>query len=210
MHQSLDTYILDHCDTEDPILHELNRETHLKVLMPRMLSGHLQGKMLEMISKMIRPSHILELGTYTGYSAICLAKGLIDNGLLHTIEINDELESMARSYFKKSGFSDQIVLHIGDSMAIVPRLSPSFDLVFIDADKRQYLDYYQLVFDRVRSGGYIIADNILWDGKVVEPLKPNDAYTKGILTFNDFVKNDSRVEKVIFPVRDGLMVIRKK
>lgn len=206
---NIEEYILNHSDKEDPILAELNRETNLKILRPRMLSGHLQGKVLEMISKMIQPEKILELGTYTGYSAICLAKGLKQNGILHTIEINDELEDFILKYIKKSGLEEKIKLHSGDAMKIIPQINEQFDLVFIDADKREYLAYYHIVLDYVKPGGFILADNVLWSGKVIELEKPDDEYTKGIFEFNDFVKNDSRVEKVILPLRDGLTLIRK-
>ena len=207
---NIEEYILSHSDEEDPVLSELNRETNLKILRPRMLSGHLQGKVLEMISKMINPERILELGTYTGYSAICLAKGLKNNGVLHTIEINDELEDFILKYIKKAGLEKKIKLHSGDAQKIVPELNEQFDLVFIDADKREYLDYYNIVFDFVKSGGFILADNVLWSGKVIELESPDDEYTKGIFDFNEFIKNDTRVEKVILPLRDGLTLIRKK
>jgi predicted O-methyltransferase YrrM len=207
---NIEEYILNHSDSEDPILAELNRETNLKVLRPRMLSGHLQGKILEMLSKMIRPEKILELGTYTGYSAICLAKGLKENGKLHTIEINDELEDIIVKYIEKAKLTDKIKLHFGNARSIIPELNEKFDLVFIDADKREYLEYYNLVFDFVKSGGFIFADNVLWSGKVIELKEPDDEYTKGIFDFNKFLKNDDRVEKVILPLRDGLTLIRKK
>lgn len=210
MNAELEKYILDHSEAESDLLAKLNRETQHKVLLPRMLSGHLQGKILEMISKMIQPSYILELGTYTGYSAICLAKGLKEHGVLHTIEINDELESFTRPFFEKSGLKGKIQFHIGDATEIIPELPNEIDLVFIDADKRQYVDYYQLVINKVKTGGFILADNVLWSGKVIEPLAENDEYTAGILAFNDFVHNDERVENVILPIRDGIMLLRKK
>jgi predicted O-methyltransferase YrrM len=207
---NIEEYILNHSDREDPVLAELNRETNLKILRPRMLSGHLQGKVLEMISKMIHPERILELGTYTGYSAICLAKGLKEKGILHTIEINDELEEIIRKYFLKAGIENSVDLHFGDARKIIPQLNEQFDLVFIDADKREYLEYYHLVFDVVKPGGFILADNVLWSGKVIELESPDDEYTKGIFDFNRFIKNDDRIEKVILPLRDGLTLIRKK
>lgn len=207
---NIEEYILNHSDREDPILAELNRETNLKVLRPRMLSGHLQGKVLEMISKMIRPDRVLELGTYTGYSAICLAKGLKRNGILHTIEINDELEDIITKYIKKADLENKVKLYIGNANTIVPEINEQFDLVFIDADKREYLKYYDLVFNYVKPGGFILADNVLWSGKVIELELPDDAYTKGIFDFNRFIKNDDRIEKVILPLRDGLTLIRKK
>lgn len=205
----LDQYILNHISPEDDFLNELDRETHLKVLRSRMLSGHLQGQILSMISCMIRPKCILEIGTFTGYSALCLAKGLAEGGQLHTIEIDDELESIARKYFRKSGMDDRIFQHIGDAQKIIPTIEKSFDLVFIDADKREYCDYYQLVFDRIPVGGFILADNILWDGKVVDPEAANEEQTRGILDFNDLVQTDSRVRNVILPVRDGIMMVQK-
>jgi caffeoyl-CoA O-methyltransferase len=210
MKAKLEKYILDHTEAESELLASLNRETQHKMLNSRMLSGHLQGKILEMISKMINPSYILEICTYTGYSAICLAQGLADKGQLHTIEINDELESFIRPYFEKSGLADKIRLHIGNATEIIPHLSDSIDLVFIDGDKRQYIEYYKLIINRVRKGGFILADNVLWSGKVVEPLNNNDDYTKGILEFNSFVHIDNRVENVILPIRDGIMLLRKK
>lgn len=205
----LDQYILDHISPEDDFLRELDRETHLKVLRSRMLSGHLQGQILSMISYMIRPKSILELGTFTGYSALCLAKGLAEGGVLHTIEIDDELESVARKYFGKSGMGDQIIQHIGDAREIIPTIEGTFDLVFVDADKREYPDYYRLVFDRIPVGGFLLADNILWNGKVVEPEAADEEQTRGILEFNDLVQNDPRVRNVILPVRDGIMLLQK-
>ena len=207
---NIEQYILDHSDKEDSVLAELNRETNLKILRPRMLSGHLQGKILEMISKMTRPEKILELGTYTGYSAICLAKGLKENGVLHTIEINDELEDFISKYIQKAGLENKVKLHFGDARKVIPQLNDQFDLVFIDADKRDYLEYYHLIFDYVKPGGFILADNVLWSGKVIELDEPDDEYTKGIFEFNKFIKNDDRVEKVILPLRDGLTLIHKK
>ena len=205
----LDQYILNHISPEEDFLYELDRETHLKVLRSRMLSGHLQGQILSMVSCMIQPKCILEIGTFTGYSALCLAKGLAEGGQLHTIEIDDELESIAQKYFMKSGLADRIVQHIGDAREIIPSIGLKFDLVFIDADKREYSEYYNLVFDHVRVGGFILADNILWDGKVVDPDAASEEQTRGILEFNDLVQNDSRVRNVILPVRDGIMVAQK-
>jgi predicted O-methyltransferase YrrM len=208
--KDLDNYILDHIDEEDPVLLELDRETHLKVLGARMLSGNLQGQVLTMLSKMIQPERILEVGTFTGYSAICLAKGLEDNGKLITIEMNDELEYLSAKYFKKAGLAEKIGQRIGPALEIIPEIDKTFDLVFLDADKREYADYYNLVFEKVRTGGYIIADNTLWNSKVLKKPSPDDAQTKGIIAFNKMVKTDSRVEKVILPLRDGLTIIRKK
>lgn len=206
----LDKYILDHSSPEDPVLYELDRETNMKILRPRMLSGHLQGLLLEMLSRMIQPKRILEIGTFTGYSAICLAKGLKDGGKLHTIEVNDELEWIASKYIEKAGLRDQIVQHIGDACEIIPGLDGCFDFVFVDGDKREYCRYYDLVFDKLCPGGYLLADNILWDGKVVEEVDRRDGQTIGILEFNTKVKDDPRVSQVILPLRDGLMLIRKK
>ncbi|HEY3372323.1 MAG TPA: O-methyltransferase [Prolixibacteraceae bacterium] len=205
----LEQYILNHISPEEDYLKELDRETHLKVIGSRMLSGHLQGGILSMISLMIKPRCILEIGTFTGYSALCLAKGLAPGGKLHTIEIDDELEPIAQKYFLKSGMADQIVHHTGDARTIIPTIRESFDLVFIDADKRDYCDYYHLVFDQIPVGGFLLADNILWSGKVVDPLAAQEEQTRGILAFNDLVQSDSRVQNVIFPVRDGIMLVQK-
>lgn len=208
--KALHQYILDHIDEEDPVLTELDRETNLKVLGARMISGHLQGQVLTMLAKMIRPKFILELGTFTGYSGICLAKGLQGGGKLVTVEIDDELETLARKYFEKAGVSDQIEQKIGSATEIIPALKEDFDLVFIDADKREYVQYYELLIDRLKSGAYLIADNTLWNGKVLDSPKKDDLQTIGILEFNKLLRNDVRVEKVILPLRDGMTVIRKK
>ncbi|UCH15891.1 MAG: O-methyltransferase [Bacteroidales bacterium] len=207
--QRINDYIHKYTTPEDKILQDLYRETNLKVLYPRMLAGHLQGKILEMISKMICPENILEIGTYTGYSAICLAKGLSENGKVHTIERNDELMDISGKYFKKAGFKNRIVQYTGDAKSIIPQLNLSFELVYIDSDKYEYLDIYHLVFDKVPPGGYILADNVLWEGKVFKKSKPVDKETRGIIEFNNFVKDDERVENTILPFRDGLMIIRK-
>ncbi|MCY1721306.1 O-methyltransferase [Prolixibacteraceae bacterium Z1-6] len=208
--KDIDNYIREHIDDEDFVLSELDRETNLKVLGARMISGHLQGQVLTMLSKMIRPKIILELGTFTGYSAICLAKGLQAKGKLITIEIDDELETLAQKYFKKAGLQDKIDQRIGSALEIIPTLNEKFDLVFLDADKREYIKYYELIIDKMESGAYIIADNTLWNGKVLVTPKADDYQTQGILEFNQLVKNDSRVEKVILPLRDGMTLIRKK
>lgn len=205
----LEKYILEHISEEEDYLKELDRETNLHILQSRMLSGHLQGKILSMLSCMISPVNILEIGTFTGYSAICLAQGLKEGGALHTIELNDELEEIADKFIRKAGMKDQIVRHIGDALQIITTLDLSFDLVFIDGDKREYCTYYNLVFDKVPVGGYLIADNILWSGKVLETPDPSDDQTIGILEFNTMIKEDSRVEKVILPIRDGMTLIRK-
>ena len=208
--RALEKYILEHIDEEDPVLKELDRETHLNVLGARMLSGHLQGKLLTMIAKMIRPKRILELGTFTGYSAICLARGLKKGGKLLTIEIDDELEILAKTFFEKAGLIQTIEQRIGSAIDIIPTLNEKFDLVFIDADKREYLQYYNLLIDRLDSGAYILADNTLWSGKVLDKPDADDEHTRGIQQFNAAIKNDHRVEKVILPLRDGMTLIRKK
>lgn len=205
----LEKYIVDFSTPEDPTLYELNRETNISILRPRMLSGHIQGLLLEMLSTMIRPQRILEIGTFTGYSALCLAKGLAEEGILHTIEVNDELEWIATKYFEKAGIQHKIKQHIGDACEIIPTLDETFDFVFLDGNKREYCRYYDLVFDKLRSGGYILADNILWDGKVVQEVDQRDGQTIGILEFNHRVKDDERVRQVILPLRDGLSLIRK-
>lgn len=210
MTEALDQYITEHIDEEGDLLSRLNRETHLYHLRPRMLSGHLQGRTLKMFCNMIRPRYILELGTFTGYSALCMAEALPENGEIHTIEIDDEIEDFTRSHLGQSPFGDRIFLHIGNALEIVPTLNRTFDLVFIDADKRMYSEYFDLVFDRVRSGGFILVDNTLWDGKVVETPPKSDLQTIGVQTFNDKIAKDNRIEKVILPLRDGLTIIRKK
>lgn len=207
--QKIQEYAEQHTDAEPEVLRSLNRETHLKVLQPRMLSGHLQGRILSMLSKMINPKYILEIGTYTGYSAICMSEGMQSEGKLITIDINEELSDMSQSYFEKAGFKDKIEQHIGNALDIIPTLNYKWDLVFIDADKVNYSNYFDLVIDRLNEGGFIIADNVLWSGKVVESLKPNDKDTKELLSFNKKVSEDTRVENVLMPVRDGLMILRK-
>ncbi|HPE74928.1 MAG TPA: O-methyltransferase [Draconibacterium sp.] len=206
----IDKYILDHIEPEDAILKELDRETHLNVVGARMISGHLQGQVLTMLSNMIRPQFILEIGTFTGYSAICLAKGLKENGKLITIEIDDELESIAKKYFEKAGVQYKIEQRIGAALEIIPTLTQTFDLVFIDAHKPEYPAYYDAVFQKVRNGGFIVADNTLWSGKVLNKPAEDDFQTRGIIEFNSMIKNDERVEKVILPLRDGMTIIRKK
>jgi len=205
----LEQYLLSHIEDESPLLARLYRETYVKMVNGRMCSGHLQGSLLTLLSKLVHPSKILEIGTYTGYSALCLANGLSDNGILHTIEINDEFESLAAPFFEESGWRDQIIQHIGDAETIIPQMDEKFDLVFIDADKRKYLMHYNLVFPKVAIGGVIIADNTLWAGKVVQQVATTDEQTIGIMQFNDFVKNDHRVETFMIPIRDGMTVLRK-
>lgn len=204
---ALENYVEQYSSKEDEVLSALTRETHLKVQMPQMVSGHVQGLALEFIAQLIQPKRILEIGTYTGYSAICMAKGLTAGGVLHTIDINEELQSMCARYFAKAGLADKIVHHIGDARQIIPTLNETFDLVFIDADKANYSTYYDLVFDRVRVGGYIIADNVLWSGKVVDEKKDKD--TLAIHSYNQKIANDTRVKSFILTVRDGLNIVRK-
>ncbi len=208
--RAIEKYILQHIDEEDPLLKELSRETHLKLVHYRMISGHLQGLILTMLSKMIRPKKILEIGTFTGYSAICLAKGLAEGGRIYTIEIDDEVESLATKYFEKAGIRDKTVQLTGDANTLIPETDESFDLVYIDAAKKDYGRYYSLVFDKVVPGGYILADNTLWNEKIIKTSGSDGKKTEGILQFNTMVHNDKRVEKVILPVRDGLTIIRKK
>ncbi|HBH48394.1 MAG TPA: methyltransferase [Bacteroidales bacterium] len=204
----LEEYILSNTSKEDPLLAELRRETHLKVLNPRMLSGHPQGKLLEMISKMLSPNKILEIGTYTGYSGICLARGLKKGGHLHTIEVNDEITRFPKKYFEKAGLSGSTTIHCGDALKIIPALNETFDLVFIDADKKQYLDYFNLCIKKMPSGGILLADNVLWSGKVLKQADINDPETQSILEFNKAMVSDSRVETIILPIRDGISIVR--
>ena len=210
MEKELDKYIREHSTPEDKVLEELYRQTHLYVVNPNMASGHIQGKFLEMLSFMIHPSRILEIGTYTGYSAICLARGLKSGGQLHTIEINDELNEMSTHYFALAGVADRVTLHTGRGQDVIPEMKFTFDLVFIDGDKREYCEYYDLVFEKVRKGGFIIADNVLWGGKIEGAEALKDPQTKGVVLFNEMVRQDPRVEKIVLPLRDGLMLIRKK
>ena len=205
--EDLEKYVEDHTSSESELLKKIARETYAKVLMPRMLSGHVQGRFLSMISHAMAPKNILEIGTYTGYSALCLAEGLRPDGKLVTIDVNEELESQVRKYFEGSGLNHRIDYWIGNAAQIIPALNVIFDLVFIDADKENYSKYYDLVFDKVRSGGLILADNVLWSGKVTKP-KP-DKDTRALLEFNQKVVDDTRVENLLLPVRDGIMMIRK-
>ena len=205
----LDEYVMAQLDVESSVLYDLYRFTNLKVLNPCMISGHEQGRLLSMLSCMLNPCRVLEIGTYTGYSAICLAEGLSEGGHLYTIEIDDELAETALSFFEKAGLSEKITLHIGDALEIIPNLNIDFDLVFIDADKKQYLDYYHAIFDKVKPGGVILVDNILWYGKVADSLFL-DKTTNELRKFNDFVRNDKRVKKAIIRNRDGLLILRKK
>ncbi|MFW5793637.1 MAG: O-methyltransferase [Bacteroidota bacterium] len=208
--KEIEEYALSHTDDEMLVLMELARETQAKVLQPRMLSGKLQGKLLMLISQMIQPKYILEIGTYTGYSAICLAQGLVHGGILHTIENNEELEDFARLYFKKANLEKKIVMHIGDALEVLPNINDPLDLVFIDADKANYVYYYKQVIDKVNPGGFILVDNVLWSGKVLEQPAKNDFDTLSLIQFNKLVQNDDSVENLMLPFRDGLSIIRKK
>lgn len=207
----LQAYIEEHIEDEPEILKELNRQAHLTLLHPRMLSGHVQGRILKMFMQMIQPKHVLEIGTYTGYSALCLAEGLSAEATLDTIEINDELEDKILKFFQASEHGNKIQLHIGDALSIIPTFPYAFDAVFIDGNKRHYCAYYEACMQKLNVGGYIFADNTLWDGHVIDEIvDKNDLQTKGILEFNDLAKQDSRVETVILPIRDGLTILRRK
>lgn len=206
----LDDYLLQHSDAEPDYLARINRKTHLQTINPRMLSGHLQGRALSMLSRMIRPERILEIGAFTGYSALCLAEGLAEGGVLHTIEADDELEDMIRENIAEAGMQDKIVLHIGDALELIDTLTGNFDLVFIDADKREYEAYYEKVLPLLNKGGFILADNTLWDGKVLLKAEKQDEQTRSIQDFNQKIANDQRISKVILPLRDGLTLMQKK
>ena len=206
--QELEDYIEQNSQVEPELLAALNKETYQKILLPRMLSGHFQGRVLSMLSKLIRPLNILEIGTYTGYSALCLCEGMQENGMLHTIDIKEELIDFQRKHFDKSPWGEQIVQHLGEAIDIIPTLTIKFDLVFIDADKENYINYFELIVPRMNKGGIILSDNVLWSGKVLEPLQPNDNSTEVLLEYNKLLNNDSRVETVLLPIRDGLTVSR--
>jgi caffeoyl-CoA O-methyltransferase len=206
--EELEDYIEKHSQAEPPLLAQLNKETYQKVLLPRMLSGHFQGRVLSMLAKLIRPKNILEIGTYTGYATLCLCEGMQKDGQLHTIDIKEELVDFQRKYFDQSGWGTQIVQHLGEGTAVIPTLDLTFDLVFIDADKENYLNYYELIVPKMNPGGIILSDNVLWSGKVLEPLQPNDLSTKILLEYNELLRNDPRVETVLLPIRDGLTVSR--
>jgi caffeoyl-CoA O-methyltransferase len=208
MNRKLEQYLLDHTTPEDPVLEDLFRQTNIRFVNPNMATGHLQGKFLEFISHMIRPEYILEIGTFTGYSAICLAKGLKPGGKLITIELNDELSSFSHSYFCRAGVESKITQITGNALDIIPGLDLMFDLIFIDGDKREYSEYFTLIIDKVKPGGFIIADNVLWGGKVLEKNK-NDPQTRGVIEFNEMITNQKNIENIMLPVRDGLMLIRK-
>ena len=205
--EKIENYSVENTSKESNLLSELNRETWAKVMTPRMLSGHLQGRILSMISNMLKPNTIIEIGTYTGYSALCLAEGLSENGILHTIDINEEYTSYADKYFQRSDYTDKITQHIGNAVDVIPSISEKVQLVFIDADKENYSNYYNLIFDKLEIDGYIIADNVLWSGKVVEDKM--DVETKALDDYNKMIQNDNRVENILLPVRDGLMICKK-
>ena len=206
--QELEDYIEQHSENEPELLAALNKETYQKILLPRMLSGHFQGRVLSMLSKLIRPVNVLEIGTFTGYAALCLCEGMQENGQLHTIDIKEELVDFQRKYFDKSPWGNQIVQHLGEAISILPTLEIKFDLVFIDADKENYINYFELILPKMNKGGIILSDNVLWSGKVLEPLQKNDLSTKVLLEYNELLKNDNRVESVLLPIRDGLTVSR--
>lgn len=208
--EKLDDYVVAHSENEPYLLQELNRETYQKILQPRMLSGHYQGRVLSMISKLVNPVNILEIGTYTGYSALCLAEGMQASGELHTIDINEELVDFQRKYFDKSGFGNQMVQHLGNALDIIPQLDKTFDLVFIDADKENYYNYFHVIIDKLNKGGIILSDNVLWSGKVLETtFKKEDTSTPALINYNALLKSDKRVETVLLPIRDGLTISRK-
>ncbi|RZN82772.1 MAG: O-methyltransferase [Winogradskyella sp.] len=207
--EKLDDYVVSHSETEPELLQQLTRETYQKILQPIMLSGPYQGRVLSMISKLINPKSVLELGTFTGYATLCLAEGLDKDGIIYTIDINEELEGFQRKYFDKSGYGQQIFQHIGNALEIIPKIDTSFDLVFIDADKPNYSNYFHLIIDKLNPGGIILSDNVLWHGKVIEKLDPKDKSTKAVLDYNTLLKNDTRIETVVLPIRDGLTISRK-
>lgn len=208
--QALDDYCCEHTTAESALLAKLNRDTHVNVLQPRMLSGHFQGRLLSLLSKMIRPERILEIGTYTGYSALCMAEGLTETGKIITLDINAQLEDFVRSYISESDYASKIDYRICNAMEEIPQLDEQFDLVFIDADKMNYINYYHLVFDKVKPGGYILSDNVLWSGKVVQTEGKIDKDTQLLKDFNDLIHRDERVENLLLPIRDGIMIARKK
>lgn len=208
--EELDDYVVSHSENEPELLQQLNRETYQKILQPRMLSGHYQGRLLSMISKLVNPKNILEIGTYTGYSALCLCEGMQNNGELHTIDVNEELVDFQRKYFNKSSFGKQIHQHLGNALNIIPKLNINFDLVFIDADKENYTNYFNAVIDKLNPGGIILSDNVLWSGKVLDTtFKKDDTSTPALIAYNALLKTDKRVETVVLPIRDGLTISRK-
>lgn len=207
--EELEEYCEAHSTPESDLLYRLNRETNLKCIKPRMISGHLQGRLLSFISQMMRPKRILEIGTYTGYATLCLAEGLADDGRIDTIEVDEELEEMIRRYFSQSAYNEKITLHIGDALQVLKQLDATWDLVFMDAEKDDYIAYYELVLPRLRQGGIILADNVLWSGKVVQEVKTGDKETRALMKFNDYILEDKRVKNFLLPFRDGIMVIEK-
>lgn len=208
--ENIDQYVVDHSQQEPKILQELSKETWQKILNPRMLSGAFQGRVLSMISKLIQPKNVLEIGTYTGYSAICIAEGISKSSRIDTIDKNEELEDLQHKYFEKSGFRNQIIQHTGNALEIIPTIDKKFDLVFIDADKSNYSNYFHLIIDKMNKGGVILSDNVLWSGKIVEKLNPKDTDTKALLAYNKLLNTDDRIETVLLPIRDGLTISRVK
>ena len=208
--EELENYAAQHTEDEPLLLKELNKRTHLNVLQPRMISGHFQGRFLSLLSKMVQPRTILEIGTYTGYATLCLAEGLHPEGVLHTIDIKEELTDLQREFFDRSGYSSQIVQHLGKAADIIPSLNTTFDLVYIDADKHNYAHYFDLVIEKMNRGGLILSDNVLWSGKVVEEVKHNDKHTQALMAYNQKIKDDPRVETVLLPIRDGITLSRAK
>ena len=208
--EKLDDYIVDHSQKEPELLQQLSKETCQKVLAPRMLSGHFQGRVLSLISKMVNPKYILEIGTYTGYSALCLAEGIQTKGLLHTIDNNEEIFDLQRKYFDKSIYGNQIIQHIGNALNVIPSLDITFDLVFIDADKKNYPNYLEIILPKLKSGSIILSDNVLWTGKVIEPLQKGDQDTKALLEYNKMINEHSQLETILLPIRDGLTLTRVK
>ena len=208
--EELENYAAQHTEDEPLLLQELNKRTHLNVLQPRMISGHFQGRFLSLLSKMVLPRTILEIGTYTGYATLCLAEGLHPEGVLHTIDIKEELTDLQREFFDRSGYGSQIVQHLGKAADIIPSLNTTFDLVFIDADKQNYAHYFDLVIEKMNRGGIILSDNVLWSGKVVEEVKHNDKHTQALMAYNQKIKDDPRVETVLLPIRDGITLSRVK
>ena len=207
--EELDDYVVKHSENEPELLQQLTRETYQKILQPRMLSGHYQGRVLSIISKLTNPKNILEIGTYTGYSALCLAEGMQKSGELHTIDVNEELFDFQRMYFDKSEYGSQIHQHLGNALDIIPELDNTFDLIFIDADKDNYPNYFNVIIDKLNTGGIILSDNVLWSGKVLKPVKPDDKSTKAVIEYNTILKEDPRIETVLLPIRDGLTISRK-
>ncbi len=207
--EELEEYCEAHSTPESDLLYRLNRETNLKCIKPRMISGHLQGRLLSFISQMMRPKRILEIGTYTGYATLCLAEGLSDDGRIDTIEVDEELEEMIRRYFSQSAYNEKITLHIGDALQVLKQLDATWDLVFMDAEKDDYIAYYELVLPRLRQGGIIMADNVLWSGKVIQEVKTGDKETRALMKFNDYILADKRVKNFLLPFRDGIMIIEK-